>query len=85
MDPCIKCFQTMSHSFRHARLDEIESEHKFTDCTSLYKLKNAYQFKNFTLSLKEAKGYKTINSVTMYVNSVQDVDLAEMKNNWGIW
>ena len=35
--------------------------------------------------MHEAKGYKTVNEVTLYVNSVQDVDLAEMKNNWSLW
>ena len=51
----------------------------------MYKLKTAYQFKSFTLNLKETKGYKAIKSVTMYVNNVQDMDIAEMKGNWAIW
>ena len=26
-----------------------------------------------------------MQKVTLYVNSVQDVDIAEMKNNWQMW
>ena len=37
------------------------------------------------MTLKETKGYKAIKSITMYVNNIQDMDIAEMKGNWAIW
>ena len=41
--------------------------------------------KSFSYKVHEAKGYKTVTKITLYVNSIQDVDIAEMKNNWAIW
>ena len=84
-DPCSKCFQTMSPPYRTASLKDLQSDQKFTDSASIYRLKNAYQLKSFSFNVHEAKGYKTITKITLYVNSVQDVDLAEMKNNWSLW
>ena len=85
LDPCSKCFQTMSPPYRSATLKDLQSDQKFTDSTSIYRLKGAYQLKSFSFNVHEAKGYKTVTKVTLYVNSVQDVDLAEMKNNWSLW
>jgi len=33
--------------FRQASLKDIQSESKFTDNTSIYRLKNAYELKSF--------------------------------------
>ena len=75
----------MSPPYRAASLKDLQSDQKFTDSTSIYRLKNAYQLKSFNFNVHEAKGFKTVNKITLYVNSVQDVDLAEMKNNWSLW
>lgn len=72
----------MEKSYRHANLKDIQSESKFTDKTSIFRLKNAFELKSFNYNVHEAKGYKTIRKISLYVNSIQDVDLAEMKNNW---
>ena len=85
MDPCAKCFSTMSTPYRSTSLKDITSESKFTDRTSVYRLKSAYQLKSFSFNIHEAKGYKNVTKITLYVNSVQDVDIAEMKNNWQVW
>ena len=58
---------------------------KFTDSTSIYKLKTPCEIKSLNFSVQEAKGYKTVRMITLYVNSIQDVDLAEMKTNWALW
>ena len=41
--------------------------------------------KSISYNVHEAKGYKAVNKVTLYVNSLQDVDIAEMKNNMSLW
>jgi hypothetical protein len=43
------------------------------------------QIESFAFNIKEAKGYKAVSSIVMYINNVSDVDLSEMKNNWALW
>ena len=35
--------------------------------------------------MHEAKGYKSLTKLTLYVNNKQDMDIAEMRNNWTLW
>lgn len=35
--------------------------------------------------MHEAKGYKSLTKLTLYVNNKQDMDIAEMRNNWALW
>lgn len=51
----------------------------------LYRLNGTFEIKSFSILISELKGYKTIQSVSLYVNNKQGMDLAEMKNNWPIW
>eukprot|EP00354_Favella_ehrenbergii_P004526 CAMPEP_0170456168 /NCGR_PEP_ID=MMETSP0123-20130129/3891_1 /TAXON_ID=182087 /ORGANISM="Favella ehrenbergii, Strain Fehren 1" /LENGTH=175 /DNA_ID=CAMNT_0010719553 /DNA_START=1755 /DNA_END=2279 /DNA_ORIENTATION=+ len=75
----------MSRPYRQASLKDMQSESKFTDSTSIYRLKSACELKSFSFHVQEAKGYKTVNKLTLYVSSVQDVDIAEMKTNRELW
>ena len=49
------------------------------------KLNSTYRIDGFSFCLKEAAGFKAIKGVNFYVNTIQGMDLAEMKNNWAIW
>jgi len=44
-----------------------------------------FEIKSFSIVISELKGFKTIESASLYVNNKSGMDLAEMKNNWPIW
>ena len=75
----------METPYRSTHVKDIQTESKFTDSTSIYKLKGSYQLKSFGFNVHEAKGYKALTKLTLYVNNKQDVDIAEMRNNWSLW
>lgn len=85
LDPCSKCFQTMQTPYKTSSIKDIQNEAKFTDNTSIFKLAGAHQLKSFSYSVHEAKGFKQLTKLTLYVNSKQDLDIAEMRNNWALW
>jgi len=35
--------------------------------------------------MNEFKGSKAVKSLNIYINNKQNLDLAEMRNNWAIW
>lgn len=85
MEPCSKCWDTKTTPFKTMRLNQVETEAKFTDCSSLYRLSTSQQIKSFSINLKESKGLKAVKQITFYVNNIQEMDLTEMKNNQQIW
>lgn len=41
--------------------------------------------KTISVNMNEFKGSKCVKSLNFYINNKQNMDLAEMRNNWGIW
>ena len=66
-------------------MQEVMAEKKFTESTMLYRLKTSYSIKHFSAVLLEAKGFKAVKGISLYVNNASGIDLAEMRNNWAIW
>lgn len=84
-DPCSKCFEAAQEPWNSLRLNDVKTEMKFTDSCLLYKLSKTLTVRNISVNMNEFKGAKCIKSLNFYVNNKQNMDLAEMRNNWGIW
>lgn len=63
----------------------MKTEMKFTDSCLLYKLSKTLTIRSINVNMNEFKGAKCIKSLNFYVNNKQNMDLAEMRNNWAIW
>lgn len=63
----------------------MKSEIKFTDSTMLYKFNKTYTISNINFNLNDFRGAKCVKTINIYINNKQNMDLAEMRNNWAIW
>jgi hypothetical protein len=84
-DPCAKCFEAAQEPWSTLRLADVKVESKFTDSCLLFKLQKTLTVRSITVAMSEFKGAKCVKSLNFYVNNKQNMDLAEMRNNWALW
>ena len=84
-EPCLKCFDTNYTSSEQAKLSDIQSETRFSDCCYFVRFKNPIKVSSIHIKLSEIRGHKAVTGVSIYFCNSSNKDLADLKNNWSVW
>ena len=71
--------------FQELRINNIQSEMKFTHNAVVVRLNNTYAIKEFLIALQELRSSRQVNTINIYISNKTVNELNEIKNNLDAW
>ena len=84
-EPCLKCFGINYTNPEQAKLSDIQSETRFSDCCYFVRFKTPIKISNISIKLSEIRGHKAVTGASIYFCNDSNKDLADLKNHWQAW
>ena len=84
-EPCLKCFDTNYTSLEQVKIQDLQSEMRFSDNSYFVRFKNPIKVSKISIKISEIRGYKAVIGVSLYFCNTNNKELADLKHNNEVW
>ena len=84
-EPCLKCFDTNYTSLEQVKINDLQSEMRFSDSSYFVRFKNPIKVSRIDIKLSEIRGHKAVTGVSIYFCNQNNKDLADLKYTTAAW